>query len=420
MALIYTAISGFSGVVLTDVFQGILIFVAISYICTMAFHTVNLPENFAISIPGTSELQEWSLQEWSSIIPPMKIGLPGDYNIFNLFGGVISFYTFKVLLEGAAGSGDYSIQCYFAARSDREVGLLSLFWIFLLSFRYLLVTALAILGIDYGLKNQVIYDPELVLPTVIAAYIPVGVKGLLVACFIATGMSTFDSIINASAAYWVKDIYQAYIKLETSNQQLINQGRLASVLIVILGLLFSFNITNIDEIWGWLTLGLGSELFIPLVLRWYWWRFNDYGFAIGTGAGLVAVILTKAVILPYLNMPQFQEYILFLVPSVCSFLGCILGTLLTPATNLEVIDNFYRMTRHFGFWGVVRENLPTNVQAKIQSENRRDTIATFIAIPWQLVLFLMGMILTMKQWDSFGILLLVFYFVVYWIVFYLV
>ncbi|MCH2047825.1 MAG: sodium:solute symporter [Trichodesmium sp. ALOHA_ZT_67] len=408
LALIYTAVSGFYGVVLTDVFQGILIFVAIIYICFLAFQIVNLPENFVVSIPGTEQLQELSLREWSSLFPPIKIDLPGDYSIFNLFGGVMLFYVFKVFLEGGAGGGGYMIQRYFAAKNDREAGLLSLFWIFLLSFRWPLVTSLAILGIDYGLKNQIISDPELVLPTVIYEYIPAGVKGLLVACFIAAAMSTFDSIINASAAYWVKDIYQAYIKPEANNQQLVNQGRLASVVIVSLGLIFSFNITNINDIWGWLTLGLGTGLFIPLVLRWYWWRFNGYGFAIGTGAGLVGAILTKAVILPFLNLPQLQEYILFLVPSICSFLGCILGTLLTPSTNLEVIDNFYRVTRPFGFWGVVSKNLPTNIQAKIKRENRRDILATFIAIPWQLVLFLMGIILMMKQWDSFGILLLMF------------
>ncbi|NEP90342.1 MAG: sodium:solute symporter [Okeania sp. SIO2C2] len=408
LALIYTAISGFYGVVLTDIFQGILIFVAVLYICFMAFQTVNLPDTFSISIPGTEQLQPWNLAEWSSLTPPITIDLPGDYSIFNLFGGVMLFYTFKVFLEGAAGGGGYVAQRYFAAKSDREAGLLSLFWIFLLSFRWPLVTAFAVLGIDYGLKNQVISDPELVLPTVIAEYIPVGIKGLLIACFIAAAMSTFDSIINSSAAYWVKDIYQAYLKPEASNQQLVNQGRLASIVIVGLGLMFSFNITNINDIWGWLTLGLGTGLFIPLVLRWYWWRFNGYGFAIGTGAGLVAAILTKGVILPVVNNSQIQEYILFLVPSICSFLGCILGTFFTPATNLETIDNFYRVTRPFGFWEVVRKKLPTNIQAKIQAENKRDIMATLIAIPWQLVLFLMGMMLMMKQWDNFGILLLIF------------
>ncbi|NET61895.1 MAG: sodium:solute symporter [Symploca sp. SIO2E6] len=407
LSLIYTALSGFYGVVWTDVFQGILVFIAIIYICVLALQTATIPDTFSIAIPGTEQLQQWSFTEWSSILPPLKVELPGDYGIFNLFGGVILFYLLKEIMTGFGGGGGYMIQRYFAAKSDREAGLLSLLWIFLLSFRWPLVTAFAVLGIHYGITTEVINDPELVLPTVIAAYVPVGITGLLVACFIAAAMSTFDSIINASAAYWVKDIYQAYIAPEASNQQLVFQGRLASVVIVVVGLLFSFNITNINEIWGWLTLGLGTGLAIPLVLRWYWWRFNGYGFAIGTVAGMVAAILAKAVILPNLN-PNFNEYGLFLIPSVCSFLGCIIGTICTPPTDTAVMDNFYQQTRPFGWWGKIRSQLPSNIQAKINNENRRDMLATLIAIPWQLVLFLMGMMLIMKRWDNFGILLQLF------------
>jgi len=407
LALIYTTLSGFYGVVWTDVFQGILVFLAILYICVLALQTATIPDTFSITLPGTEQLQQWSFAEWSSIFPPITVDLPGDYAIFNLFGGVIFFYLLKEIMTGFGGGGGYMIQRYFAAKSDREAGLLSLFWILLLSFRWPLVTAFAVLGIHYGITTEAITDPELILPKVIAAYVPIGIKGLLVACFIAAAMSTFDSIINASAAYWVKDIYQAYIAPEASEQQLVFQSRLASVVIVVVGLLFSFNITNINDIWGWLTLGLGTGLSIPLVFRWYWWRFNGYGFAIGTVAGMVAAILAKAVILPNLN-PNFNEYGLFLIPSICSFLGCILGTILTEPTDTAVMDNFYQQTRPFGWWGKIRNKLPTNIQARINNENRRDMLATLIAIPWQLVLFLMGMMLIMKRWDNFCILLLLF------------
>ncbi|NER47699.1 MAG: sodium:solute symporter [Symploca sp. SIO1A3] len=407
LALIYTTLSGFYGVVWTDVFQGILVFLAILYICVLALQTATIPDTFSITLPGSEQLQQWSFTEWSSILPPMTVDLPGDYAIFNLFGGVIFFYLLKEIMTGFGGGGGYMIQRYFAAKSDREAGLLSLFWIVLLSFRWPLVTAFAVLGIHYGITTEAITDPELILPKVIAAYVPIGIKGLLVACFIAAAMSTFDSIINASAAYWVKDIYQAYIAPEASEQQLVFQSRLASVVIVVVGLLFSFNITNINDIWGWLTLGLGTGLSIPLVFRWYWWRFNGYGFALGTVAGMVAAILAKAVILPNLN-PNFNEYGLFLIPSICSFLGCILGTILTEPTDTAVMDNFYQQTRPFGWWGKIRNKLPTNIQARINNENRRDMLATLIAIPWQLVLFLMGMMLIMKRWDNFCILLLLF------------
>jgi len=408
LALIYTAASGFYGVVWTDVFQGVLIFAAIIYVCVLALQTAIIPETFSVSIPGAEQLKEWTFADWSSISPSLTLDLPGEYSAFNLFGGVIFFYLVKECMAGIGGGGGYMVQRYFAAKSDREAGLLSLFWILLLSFRWPLVTAFALLGIHYGATQSVIPDPELILPTVIGEYVPVGIKGLLIACFIAAAMSTFDSIINSSAAYWVKDIYQAYLNPGASNRQLLTQGRLASVIIVVVGMLFSYQIKNINEIWGWLTLGLGAGLSIPLVLRWYWWRFNGYGFAVGTAMGMLAAILSKALIIPNLAQTQYQEYALFLIPSISSFIGCLIGTFFTEPTDLQVIDNFYKVTRPFGFWGIVRKNLPANIQQKIQNENRRDIVSTLIAIPWQLTLFMLGITFMMKRWDIFGTLLTVF------------
>ena len=180
-ALIYTTVSGFYGVVWTDVFQGFLIFVAIIYICTLAFSIATIPATFSVSIPVGEgfELQQWNFADWSSISPSLTLDLPGDYAIFNLFGGIIFFYLLKVLLEGFGGGRGYLVQRYFAAKSDREAGLLSLLWIILLSFRWPLVTAFALLGIHYGTTQGVISDPELILPTVIAEYVPIGIKGLL-------------------------------------------------------------------------------------------------------------------------------------------------------------------------------------------------------------------------------------------------
>ncbi|GIR93768.1 hypothetical protein CM15mP94_1830 [bacterium] len=56
------------------------------------------------------------------------------FEIYNLFGIAIMFYLFKVTLEGASGAGGYMLQRYFAAKSDREAGILSLFWTSLLAF----------------------------------------------------------------------------------------------------------------------------------------------------------------------------------------------------------------------------------------------------------------------------------------------
>ena len=400
LAMIYTVASGLYGVVWTDVFQGVFIFGVILYITGMAMSTVNLPQEFFVSVPmvdGSFTAIKTTLAEWSRIIPPNEMNMPegSTFAIYNLFGIAIMFYLFKVTLEGASGAGGYMLQRYFAAKSDREAGMLSLFWTCLLAFRWPLIASFAMLGIYHGIETgSVIADPELVLPTVIKNYIPTGVKGFLIAGLMAAAMSTFDSTVNAGAAYWVKDLYQAYLRPRASEKDLMIQARLASVGIVVLALLFSLTISNINEIWGWITMGIGAGMFIPQVIRWYWWRFNGYGFAIGTAVGMTAAVLTKAFAGP------IPEYTSFLIASGSSLAGCILGTLLTPATENNVLENFYRVTRPFGFWSHIRGSLPKAVQSKVNQENRRDIIATFFAVPWQVVLFLTGMMIVMKQWTN--------------------
>jgi len=400
LAMIYTVASGLYGVVWTDVFQGVFIFGVILYITGMAMSTVNLPQEFFVSVPmadGSFTAIKTTLAEWSRIIPPNEMNMPegSTFAIYNLFGIAIMFYLFKVTLEGASGAGGYMLQRYFAAKSDREAGMLSLFWTCLLAFRWPLIASFAMLGIYHGIETgSVIADPELVLPTVIKNYIPAGVKGFLIAGLMAAAMSTFDSTVNAGAAYWVKDLYQAYLRPRASEKDLMIQARLASVGIVLLALLFSLTISNINEIWGWITMGIGAGMFIPQVIRWYWWRFNGYGFAIGTAVGMSAAVLTKTFAGP------IPEYTSFLIASGSSLAGCILGTLLTPATENTVLENFYRVTRPFGIWSHIRGSLPKAIQLKVNQENRRDIIATFFAVPWQVVLFLTGMMIVMKQWTN--------------------
>ncbi|MDP6821596.1 MAG: sodium:solute symporter, partial [Candidatus Marinimicrobia bacterium] len=377
LAMIYTVASGLYGVVWTDVFQGVFIFGVILYITGTAMSIVNLPQEFFVSVPmvdGSFTAIKTTLAEWSRIIPPNEMNMPegSTFAIYNLFGIAIMFYLFKVTLEGASGAGGYMLQRYFAAKSDREAGMLSLFWTCLLAFRWPLIASFAMLGVYHGIETgSVIADPELVLPTVIKNYIPAGVRGLLIAGLMAAAMSTFDSTVNAGAAYWVKDLYQTYLNPRASEKDLMIQARLASVGIVILALLFSLTISNINEIWGWITMGIGAGMFIPQVIRWYWWRFNGYGFAIGTAVGMTAAVLTKAFAGP------IPEYTSFLIASGSSLAGCILGTLLTPATENSVLENFYKVTRPFGFWSHIRGSLPEAVQSKVNQENRRDIIATF-------------------------------------------
>lgn len=398
LTMVYTAASGFYGVVWTDVVQGGLVLIAVLYVIYMAMTQVELPAEFTVSVPdghGSFEAVRTTLNDWAAVLPPFEIALPGDYSRYNLFGITIFFYLLKTCIEGFAGAGGYTSQRYCAARSDREAGLLSLFWILLLSFRWPLVMGLALLGIHYGMTTGKVIDPELVLPTVIANYMPAGMKGLVIACFMAAAMSTFTAVINAGAAYWVKDIYQGMINPKASSRALIWHSRLATVAIVVLGLAFSFDSVNINDIWGWITMAFGTGLFVPLLLRWYWWRYNGYGFAAGTVFGMLAAVILR---FAKIDVP---EYMSFLLPSAISLVGALLGTYLTPPTSRETLVNFVRITRPFGFWGDIHRSLSEAEQQAIRTETRRDLAAILFAVPWQLVLFIAGMMLVLKRWDSF-------------------
>ena len=140
LASIYTITSGLYGVVYTDVVQGILVFFAIIVTCFIAFFYYPLADTFQVSVPLMDEgfkTLSVNINDWSDMLPGWTLDLPGAYSQYNLFGIGIIFYLAKTTIEGSGGSGGYLIQRYYAAKSDREAGLLSLFWIFLLSFRSL-------------------------------------------------------------------------------------------------------------------------------------------------------------------------------------------------------------------------------------------------------------------------------------------
>ena len=406
LAMIYTVASGLYGVVWTDVFQGILIFGTIIYICVLSAVSFNLPDVFQISVPlrdGGFMALETTKEAWTSILPSWTLEMPeaSAYSIYNLFGIAILFYLIKVTLEGSGGTSQYMIQRFFASRSDRESGLLSLFWTFLLSFRWPFIAAFATMGVVLGSQQGVIQDPETVLPVVINELVPIGIKGLLVAGLMAAAMSTFDSTVNAGAAYWVKDIYQTYINKNASPKLLIRHSRWASVIIVILGLGFMLFIRNINEIWGWITSSLGAGLLIPTLARWYWWRMNGYGFAAGTVAGMVAAVLQR------LFFPDIPEYYAFTIATASSLVGMIIGTYVSKPTDASVLYEFYKRTRPFGFWAPIRKKIKAETLDKINSENRRDILSTFFAVPWQVVLFLTGMSIIFKRWDQFSWLVII-------------
>ena len=311
--------------------------------------------------------------------------------MYNLFGISVIFYFLKTVIEGLGAPGAYMAQRYFAAKNDRDSGLLSALWIFLLAFRWPFIIGIAVLGLSLGAQ---VTEPELVLPTVLVLLIPTGLKGLIVASLIAAAMSTFDSTINAAASYLVKDIYLKYIKPEATGKQLMRASYASSGLIVAIGVFIGVVSPSINSIWSWITMSLVAGMIMPNFLRWYWWRLNGYGFAFGTGIGMIGAIAQR------LLLPSFHEWQALLTVSISSLLGMIICTLATPPTDARTLEHFYRKTRPIGFWRQISKMLDVDQIRRIKAENRRDIFALFFAVPWQIALFLTPVFMVIHKWNS--------------------
>lgn len=396
----YAALSGLYGVVYTEVFQGALILVVVVYTVTHVMMNITLPPEFMVSVPagdGTFIQVKQTLANWVDFLPKWEMAMPGEYSQYNLIGMATMFYLLRSTIDGMCGSGGYMIQRFMAAKNEREVGLLSVFWIFLLSFRWPFIMAIAILAVSLSASGRVIENPEVVLPTVLMELFPPGIKGLLVAGLLAAAMSTYVAIVNSGAAYWVNDIYQRFLRPEADRKALISQSRIASVAIVILGLLSTYAFSSLNDVWGFLTMGFGVGLIVPQFIRWYWWRFNGFGYAGGTFVGMVVAIVMRFVI------GDFTEMQMFFTTAGVTFLGSIVISLFFPATDMDTLKAFYIRTRPFGFWGPVRALVTKDIDmAAVNKENRRDIFSTVVAVPWMLFMGITPMLFVTKQWTYFG------------------
>jgi hypothetical protein len=183
-----------------------------------------------------------------------------------------------------------------------------------------------------------------------------------VAGLLAAFMSTFSSTVNSGASFIVRDIWQVYIRPNSSDRQAMRFSYVATLLLVLLGIGIGFQGTSIADIWNWMMMALGAGVIVPNVLRWYWWRLNGWGYALGTLAGLLLSCVA-------LFFKQAPDYLVFPLVVSGSTLACLLGSLLTPSVPFPVLKTFYRTVRPFGFWKpVARASSLSPGQAPPRSE----------------------------------------------------
>lgn len=383
IVMIYTVAAGFYGVVYTDLFQSMFIFFIMVFISVKAF-MIGSPEFYST----------FTTPDWHTLWPSWETHMPAGYENMRFLGMLIIFWVVSNILQGFAVPLDgWTSQRYYAARNERESSLVAFQWITLFSFRYPMMMGMGVLAAGIAAK---IADPELALPAVINEYIPVGIKGMLVASLIAAAMSSLDSIINSSASYFVKDIYQGYLNPKASDKRLLHVSYAATIVIFVLGIVLGWTVPDINSIWSWIIMGLVTGMIPPNILKWFWWRFNGIGYACGMAAGLVGALIHR---IAFSGAP---EYMTFSIVIIISTIGTFLGTYLGKPTDMPLLIAFYKKTRPFGFWEPVRKLCDSEFVDDVRRENRRDLLLLAPACLWQLLLFWTLIALVVRKWVSFS------------------
>lgn len=452
IATIYTMVSGFYGVVFTDIFQTLIILIAVVVISLMAVSKIADHGNLAALATEVTGQSHWTSSKIS-----WYTALPKGYEPYQ---HLMMFAFFYLLRNIFAGMGCGSDPKYFGARSDRECGTLSFLWGWMMMFRWPLMIGFAILGLflvkdmypdqtvltrsaelikmhlgqidksrwadtiaaivnhpqnysaeltngltnllgpDWATKLQLLsfegtVNAERILPAVLLFSIQRGFRGILLVALIAASMSSFDSMINTATGFCTRDIYQKYIRPRSGTKELIYISWAFIAGIVITGFLFAYTIESINDIWGWLAMGLGAGLLVPSLLKFYWWRFNGGGFAIATAVGLSAALIQRFL------FPNLDERWQFVILGSIGLVGTIIGTYLTRPTDPKVVENFYRTTRPFGFWGPLKKILPDDVRTAMQREHHNDILALPFTMLWIVTLFLLPMQLAVRNFKAF-------------------
>ena len=403
----YVVKGGMFSVVFTEVIQFCILTVASLAIGIIAMMKVS-PDMLNKFVPqGWHDLFfGWNLGlDWTSI-PEINNKIAADG--YSLFGIFFMMMLFKGILISAAGPApNYDMQRILSTKGPREAALMSSTVNVVLFFpRYMMITGLTVLALAFYSPDLAAMgkdlDLEKILPLALARFVPVGVLGLLMAGLLAAFMSNFAATVNAAPAYLVNDIYKRYIDPNAPAKRYVWLSYAASFGVVVVGLLFGLITHSIDSIVQWIVSGLWGGYTASNVLKWYWWRFNGWGYFWGMLTGIVSSLTTP------LLFPTLHAINTFPIILGISLAGSLLGTFLTKPEEESVLIDFYRRVRPWGFWGPVhRKIVAADPTFQRNKDFYRDMFNIAVGTVWQTCFIVLAMFLVLRSFRNAAITLAV-------------
>lgn len=179
-------------------------------------------------------------------------------------------------------------------------------------------------------------DREMAFGIAVQNLLPAGLVGLMIASMAAAVMSSCDSFMVGGSALFTRNFYRKYLRRDASPAHYLRVARLASLFVVLGGLVFALVVPSVVEgvtiIWKFTAL-FGIGFWAAL----FWERANKWG--------VWASIITMSACILWTEHQGWtlpQQIALYLPAGVLSM---VFGSLLTGREDAERLRQFYMLLR---------------------------------------------------------------------------
>ncbi len=404
----YSSLGGLRGVILTDFLQFI---VAMVGSVAAAIYIVNLPEVGGL----TALIERPEIASKLSLIPDVN-----DQELFiTLLIIPIAVQWWSVWYPGSEpGGGGYIAQRMLSAKDEKNaVSATLLFnithyalrpwpWIIIALASLVVYPDLASIREAFPNISEGKMGHDLGYSAMLLT-LPKGLLGIVIASLIAAFMSTISTHLNWGSSYVAFDFYQRFVKPEASEKELVNVGRISTVVLMILAGLFALVLSSAYDAFQ-ILLSIGAGTGSIFLLRWFWWRINAYSEITGMIVSFIFALLLNENIGPEFLTSIKPEYKLLLSVGVTT-VAWISVTLLTKPTDYKTLASFFNSVKPYGSgWnGFKKISKAENLElASGTGKSSIDVLAVFLGIiAVYSALFSTGMFIYGKTMN--GIILLV-------------
>ncbi len=373
VTVIFSAIGGFKGVVYTDF---VLFFVAIAGGIGAAYYLVNLPE-----VGGMAEmLSHENVRDKLSILP--------DFNDTEM---VVALLVIPLAVQwwaswypgGEPGGGGYIAQRMLAAKNENHaMGATFFFNIMHYALRpwpWILV-ALASLVVYPDIASMAAAFPDVPADklgddlgySAMLTKLPSGLLGVVLASLGAAYMSTISTHLNWGSSYLVNDFYKQQVNANASEKELVNVGRISTVILMVISALFSLYLNDAQQLFN-IIMQFGAGTGLVYILRWFWWRINAWS--------EISAMFVAAIVSFLFNFTSVGEQLFgdgnmfpswFQIPAIVIITSVVwlAATFLTQPESKTVLYDFYTKIRPGGpgWKKVLQEAAEENIELQPKNE----------------------------------------------------